>query len=472
MPGHWGVALSGCEGAGVRVHRYLLAVGVVLLFASGSAPASAAQIGQPGDAAGTWSVQTTYPGNMVVPDSYTFVEQGNTDVYDVTNDYGGTASNVTVPPAGGAAHLDWKDGTAEFTEDLTFTFPVCGAATFRGTFAEVIPPGPSGTLTGTLSSASGTPDAVAGDRGSNTATIAAGIPEPPVPPPTYCEYRAKYTQAEKDAAGKWSDYYAAASATAAKAAAAYGGVGAVATQVPEPFISKGIATVFAIDAAIAAYGSADLSELAAQMSAINRDPPDPRWRTIAAPLKVDLGALPKPAGISAAALSSVDRYLTALLENAADETCVVTAINRAGTALMKSDVRVAKAQYRAGHACAAASARLTTGIVRLSSTAAGALRGLLKPVSQKARGKLLGSFAHDEQQAAFRRQVAARVIATLHRAIDLPAPVLRDLRTILSQPVATPKSLPTQFGFDSPTNERTATSLEHQSAQVLRAAGR
>jgi hypothetical protein len=287
--------------------------------------------------------------------------------------------------------------------------------------------------------------------------------------PTYCPYRAKYTAAEKAAAAQWADYYNFLSTNTAKIAAADAAAAAVSTAIPDPTVSKAAAVGFGLTAAYHGWVAADFNEMGVQQGIVNRDPSDPKWRTIVTPLKTWPNRVPMVPTLGKHEQVAVRAFFAAVLANTADAWCVGTGINRASTALGHGNVRVAKAQYRAGARCAAAGMRIEAALPRLARAASGPLTRLLRHLSSRALIHLVTAHEHN---AAFRRKLAEREIAQIRRVIALPASALAQIRATIAKTITTPTtaSLAQSLLLSTATDKASAL-LDKQSAQVLAASG-
>jgi hypothetical protein len=379
-----------------------------------------------------------------------------------------------VPPAGGVPIGSQPPLTASYSGDSVFApssaQPQSGVAT--GPPPPTTPPvSPPTELVNGCPVPTTPVDSVSTPTPPPVATTADLLPLPPptVIEPAYCPYRAKYTVAEKAAAAQWADYYNLESARLAKIAAGYGGVAAASAAIPDPTISKVVAVVDGVAGAAFAYKAGDFNALGVQQGIINRDPSDPKWRTIATPLKTWPNRVPTVPSLSSRPRAALHAYFAAVLGNIANDWCVGTAINRASTALIHRDARVAKAQYRAGARCAAASMRFEGTLPRLIRAASGPLTRLLRHLSSAALTHLVGAREHG---AAFRRKVAAREIALIRRAIALPTSALAQMQGTIANTVVTPPSASAVRSLLSLASSDAASALlEKQSAQVLAASG-
>ncbi len=134
--------------------RLIVGFGAAVLLGGLDAGSSVSAVPGSVGASGTWAVSVTGEVDPITPDSYTFVRKGNSDTYEVTNEYGFSAV-ASVPPSGGSVTLDFSVAGSKtsdhFIEHLTFKFPATGNATFSGTYVQRTydgSPGYHGTITG------------------------------------------------------------------------------------------------------------------------------------------------------------------------------------------------------------------------------------------------------------------------------------------------------------------------------------
>lgn len=302
----------------------------------------------------------------------------------------------------------------------------------------------------------------------------AEIAQPPGAPPALCSYRAKYTKAEKDAAHEWSVYYADQSANDAIIAGTAGLIAASATAIPEPLLSKTLALGNGAVSGLASLYSAYYSKQANYMAALEHDPPDPNWRTTAAPPGTHPRRLPAIHGLRRRQQGKVNAYLTAILHGTADSECVEEAINRASTALANKDTAAAAVQYKAGAACAAANVSIAKRLPKLSAAAKPAMVKLTRPLGGSAVKRYLAKhLAADERKAALRTKSATRIVASLERLVALPSSTVTELQAALAKPASVSALTPSKLlraMFPSSKLDAAWRTLQEQTAQVLAAA--
>ncbi len=302
--------------------------------------------------------------------------------------------------------------------------------------------------------------------------IAAAIPMPTGEPPAYCDYKAKYTKQEKDAAHAWSVYYNDQAAILGKGAAGLGVFTGLGGLAPGPAAAKGIFIVYGtVLTGATAYMGADASQSANLMASIEHDPPDHAWHTISARLKTRAYRIPKGAELKAGGGRHLRALFAALQTRAADSTCEQDAINRATTALVHKQTKIAAEQYHAGAACAneaAASAKLLPPLI---SSAKATLLPLARRLSTGAPLKRLRKL---ERNVASRRRVARRIAKELGRTISLPATSLEHIEQLLAAPgnVASPATTLSQAFSQFAAENQAWETLQLQTAQVLSAAAR
>src|ERR1035437_6154076 len=259
-----------------------------------------------------------------------------------------------------------------------------------------------------------------------------------------------------------------------KVAGAYGATAAVLAVNPDPTLSKGGAAVAGIIAAGVGWHSASLSQQANEMAAIEHDPLDPNWHTVAARPRTYPGRLPTVPGLGHRQQAAIHAYFSALLSEDAGIECEIESINRATTALVHKDRVTAASQYRAGASCATANAKTAKLLPRLSTHARPVVAALASRLnSPSAKRYLNRHFAADERKAAFRKKVAAKIIAGLQRVIALPTPVIVQLQGILAKPASTAATTPSKLlkaFFASSQDDAAWGALQEQTAQVLAAA--
>lgn len=294
----------------------------------------------------------------------------------------------------------------------------------------------------------------------------------PIPPNfvnPYCPNRTKYSANEKHAAALWADYYSQLSAVYGRDEVVFGAVGVAGLFSPDPTVTKAVGAAAGIAVAVNQLWSTNAASQASTMGVVAADPPDPNWRTIAAPLRTWPSRLPKAVGLKRKQQAALHAYLAAMLQGAANDWCVTNAINRGSTALENASRSVAAAQYRAGAACAATNVRLSKALPRLTNAARPALKTAERAMSNAALKRL---FKAVERNASTRRRGAAHSIATLRSLIALPAAALSQMQTSLTQSAPSPPTKASLFQALTPQSAAGSTwgVLQEQSLQVLQQA--
>lgn len=214
---------------------------------------------------------------------------------------------------------------------------------------------------------------------------------PTVPAPEYCDYRAKYTAKEKADAKEWKRSYTDRAMSYNQLAWTHGTMAIAATGEPPA------ATALAAWAAMDSFISNSYSTRAETMSRINEDPPDPDWRTLAAPPRTSTARLKLPRALR--------NYAAATLRATALDICVSQSIDRSASAFGNHEPLVAARQYAAGAACGAEAATLARGMPKLAAKAAPALAELAR------------TLRHVRVPRHLNARRRARVAATLFRSV-------------------------------------------------------
>lgn len=287
-------------------------------------------------------------------------------------------------------------------------------------------------------------------------------------PPTYCDYRAKYTPYEKKVAEQYRRQYTDDSIAYAEVGTGAGATAFVLGGSPDPTVSKAGSIYYTVLATYSGFSSTYMSRQAEYMARIVADPPDPAWRRTARPLHISPNRIPTFPGASRSAATAIRSYALATLQGAAVNTCVVQAIDRGSTALAHGAPGTAAAQYRAGRSCALQAASVAARLPRLARKAAHSLAQLeRRVVTRKVRHLLEVA----PRGLAARRAAARRIAAAVARVIALPPSQLANLRKTLASTSARPSSvtLPTAFMRIAARNAKWA-SFGRRAAGVLAAA--
>jgi hypothetical protein len=290
----------------------------------------------------------------------------------------------------------------------------------------------------------------------------------------YCEYKAKYTKAEKEAAHQWYLFYNEEASNGTMAASGLGAVAAGLAAVPEPVISKGGAAATAIIAGAVGVTSGYLSKLANQMESVEHDPPDPNWRTTATRPRTFPRRLPVVHGLHRRQQAAIDAYLTGILDETADSECEEESINRASTALANKDPAEASVQYRAGSACAADNATVAKQLPRMGARAKPVIAILAKALDRAPLKRYIAAhFGAFERDTTLRDRGAARTVAALARVIALPPAILARMQAALADHAPRSAIAPNKILralLQPPKLDNALRILQEQTAKVLGAA--